>query len=193
LSIFSSTIKYCALFFFGLQILYSPAIVQANESFNIESIANGEDINIDTFIDLGFEYQQRTGKRFKAKDFLKKAYAQLRKEGITVDKATKKEIKEKVYARIAERLFVAKGATNTNARSRDFGEQEFSDRYRRSVFYTCCGILMCAIPCPVIQLAGGYIVTKNIDVIWNETERYLEEKRVERAQRIHENNRERKD
>jgi hypothetical protein len=43
-------------------------------------------------------------------------------------------------------------------------------------FYTCCGILMCAIPCPVIQLAGGYIVTKNIDVIWNETERYMEKK-----------------
>jgi hypothetical protein len=98
MSIFSSTFKYCALFFFGLQILLKPAIVQANESFDIEFIANGEGINIDTFIDLGFEFQQKTGKRFKAKEFLKKAYAQLHKGGINVDKATKKEIKEKVYA-----------------------------------------------------------------------------------------------
>jgi hypothetical protein len=53
---------------------------------------------------------------------------------------------------------------------------------------------MCAIPCPVIQLAGGYIVAKNVDVIWEETENYkAAQKARDRTSRVRENNRERKD
>jgi hypothetical protein len=95
-------IYLCCLFFLGIHT-FSFEIVEAiefnAEEFNIdiEEFASFNTMQrIDCFIDLCFEHQNTTGKKFKYNNFLKETYSHLAKEGIHVAKQIKKDIKLRI-------------------------------------------------------------------------------------------------
>lgn len=165
--------------------------VEASEKafeFNID-VNNFQSLNImekvDCFIDFGMEFERSTGKKFKYKELLKKTYKYLEEKGIDVPKQIKKDVQKLVENRISERYFsknyISKaynedGSFKNETLDRHRNEEPYcNDTFRGAVLGAGIGIgLMCTAN-PIAIAVGGYMLTQEGPVLYQETKNYVYE------------------
>ena len=154
---------------------------------NVDQIVNYESLDslLDNLMDLKEKYERVTGLRCDLSKIIKQTEKHLSKNGISLPRSTLKNINKSITQIKIQQSFLAKCVKNAMYEGFE-GSAEHQNMHliaksasiinepdpyapaslKAAVLITACGILMLAIPCPLIEASGYWLINAGITAIF---------------------------